>query len=193
MMSQPDQDLFIQFKQGDPNAFRALVELYAPPIYNLALRLLRDAMEAENVAQETFLRVLIARDRVRTDAPIKPYLFRIAVNVCRDRARKYQPLLFADLASPGADDAAVDDLFADDAPALWENLAEQELHACVRDALDALPAHYQTVLTLRFVEELSYQEIAHVLDLPLNTVRTHLRRGKQRLRARMQENERAKK
>jgi len=189
----PEQDLLIRFKQGDPNAFRALVEQYASPIYNLALRLLRDTMEAENVAQETFLRLMTARDRLRTDTPIKPYLLRIAVNVCRDRARKYQPLLFADLAQANADGTGMDEILTDDAPELWENVVEQELHTRVRTALEALPPHYQTVLTLRYVEDLSYQEIAHVLDLPINTVRTHLRRGKQCLRARIQENEQTKK
>ncbi|MBI5301319.1 MAG: sigma-70 family RNA polymerase sigma factor [Chloroflexi bacterium] len=186
-MLAPDQELLVQFKQGDANAFRALVEQYTPPIYNLALRWLRDPMEAENITQETFLRVLTARDRVRVDAPFKPYLFRIAVNACRDRARKRQPLLFADLER--AEELRDDEMFADGASPLWEQLAEQELYARVSDAVNALPPHYQIVITLRYIEELSYEDIAQTLDLPLNTVRTHLRRAKQQLRAHIAENE----
>ncbi len=178
-----EQELLVQFKQGDANAFRALVEQYTPPIYNLALRLLRDSMEAENLTQDTFLRVLNARERIRADLPFKPYVFRIAVNACRDRARKHQPVLFTDLAR--AEEMPDDELFSDHSAPLEDSLAEQELHTRLFNAVETLPHHYQVVITLRYTEELSYEEIAATLDLPLNTVRTHLRRAKKLLRAKL--------
>ncbi|MBI5652513.1 MAG: sigma-70 family RNA polymerase sigma factor [Chloroflexi bacterium] len=186
-MQASDEILLAQFKQGDPRAFRDLVERYTAPLYNLALRLVRDPMEAENVTQETFLRVLLALDRVRLDAPLKPYLFQIAVNVCRDFARKRKPHLFSDLDqlnAPAAEPAS--EAIADDAPMLWEQLEETELRERVRAKFENLPAHYQVVITLRYVEDLSYEEIARALDLPLNTVRTHLRRAKAHLRAQLE-------
>jgi RNA polymerase sigma-70 factor (ECF subfamily) len=181
-MASSDEFLLAQYKQGNLQTFRELVARYTAPIYNLAYRFLRDPMEAENVTQETFLRVVMALERVRLDIPFKPYIFRIAVNLCHDLARKKRPVPFSDLGMPDHD--AIESL-ADDAPALWERLENEELAARVNAALDDLPAPYQTVLMLRYVEDLSYAEIAQTLNLPLNTVRTHLRRAKQQLRAKL--------
>ena len=183
-MASSDEFLLTQFKQGDARAFRELVDRYTPSIYNLAHRLLHDPMEAENVAQETFLRVVVSLDRLRLDVPFKPYLFRIAVNLCRDIGRKKRSLLFTDLDAAARDaDEDASETIADDAPPLWEQLEEEELRAQLRAAMDSLPANYRAVITLRYVEEFSYEEIAQALNLPLNTARTHLRRAKQRLRA----------
>jgi len=179
-----DEILLAQFKRGDARAFRDLVERYTAPLYNLALRLVRDPMEAENVTQETFLRVLATLDRVRLDAPFKPYLFQIAVNVCRDFARKRKPQLFSDLDQLDTEPAS--EAIPDDAPMLWERLQDAELRERVRAKFEHLPAHYQVVITLRYVEDLSYEEIARALSLPLNTVRTHLHRAKAHLRAQLE-------
>ena len=181
-MASSDEFLLTRYKQGDPYAFRELVDRYTAPLYNLAFRFLRDPMEAENVTQETFLRVVTAVERIRLDVPFKPYIFRIAVNLCHDLARKKRPALFTDLDT--REDDTVESL-ADDAPALWEHLEDEELAARVNAAIDDLPAPYQTVLTLRYAEDFSYEEIAQALNLPLNTVRTHLRRAKQQLRAKL--------
>ncbi|MCX7838010.1 MAG: RNA polymerase sigma factor [Anaerolineae bacterium] len=182
-MEPSDELLLSRYKQGDARAFRELMERYAPSIYNLACRFLRDPMEAENVTQETFLRVMLSLGRLRLDLPFKPYLFRIAINLCRDVARKKRVLTFTDLDS--SDDSS-DSNFAYDAPEVWERLTDAELAARVNTALADLPPPYQIVLLLRYGEDLSYEEIAQTLDLPLNTVRTHLRRAKQRLRARLE-------
>ncbi|MEW5721216.1 MAG: sigma-70 family RNA polymerase sigma factor [Chloroflexota bacterium] len=182
-MASSDEFLLTQYKQGNPHAFRELVERYTAPIYNLAYRFLREPMEAENVTQETFLRVITSLERIRLDVPFKPYIFRIAVNLCHDLARKKRPTLFTDLILPGDDPV---EALADDAPALWERLEKDELAARVNAAIDELPAPYQTALTLRYVEDFSYEEIAQALNLPLNTVRTHLRRAKQQLRAKLE-------
>ena len=181
-MASSDEFLLTQYKQGDPRAFRELVDRYTAPIYNLAYRFLRDPMEAENVTQETFLRVVTVVERIRLDVPFKPYIFRIAVNLCHDLARKKRPALFTDLDT--REDDPVGSL-ADDAPELWEHLEDEELAARVNAAMDGLPAPCQTALTLRYTEDFSYEEIAQALNLPLNTVRTHLRRAKQQLRAKL--------
>ncbi|MCL4395691.1 MAG: RNA polymerase sigma factor [Chloroflexi bacterium] len=184
-MAPSDEALLVQFKAGDARAFRTLVDRYSAPIYNVAYRFLRDPMEAENVTQETFLRLVTALGRLRLDTPIKPYLFRVAVNLCRDLARKKHPLLFGDLVAAGREDAGVDEpgeSVPDDAPPLWEHAVAQERWSGLADAVDQLSAIYRTVIVLRYVEEFSYEEIALALDLPINTVRTHLRRAKIRLK-----------
>jgi len=191
-MAPTDEALLIQYKAGDGAAFRTLVERYTVPVYNLAFRFLRDPMEAENVTQETFLRVVSALERMRLDIPFKPYLFQVAINLCRDLGRKRHPVLFSDLNSAvrRADGAAMDEAgeaIEDGAAPLWEYVQEEELRAQLSAAIDTLPLIYQAVITLRYAEEFSYEEIAQALGLPLNTVRTHLRRAKNRLRLKLEQ------
>jgi RNA polymerase sigma-70 factor (ECF subfamily) len=193
LMEPTDEALLNQYKTGDERAFRTLIERYTASLYNLTFRLLRDPMEAENVTQESFLRIVRAVDRIRLDAPFKPYLFRVAVNLCRDLARKKHPVLFSDLNNAtrrddGAERVDASDAIEDDRAPLWERMEEEELRSELRAAIDALPPIYQAVITLRFTEEFSYEEIAQTLDLPLNTVRTHLRRAKKQLRGILEKN-----
>ncbi len=182
-MEPSDEVLLAQYKQGDARAFRTLMERYTAAIYNLAYRFLRDPMEAENVTQETFLRVVTALPSLRLDVPFKPYLFRIAVNLCHDLARKKRPTLFSELDSPDGHNPI--ESLTDPTPDAWERLADAELAARVNQALLDLPVPYQTVLWLRYGEDFTYEEIAQTLGLPLNTVRTHLHRAKHHLRARL--------
>jgi RNA polymerase sigma-70 factor, ECF subfamily len=182
-----DEALLNQYKAGDEHSFRILIERYNAPIYNLAVRFLGDPMEAENVTQETFLRVVMVIDRIQLDSPFKPYLFRVALNLCRDLARKRHPVLFSEMNSAtrqtdGAETVDASEAIADGSPPLWERMEQEELRSRLNAAIDTLPLVYKAVITLRFTEEFSYEEIAQTLDLPLNTVRTHLRRAKDRLR-----------
>lgn len=175
-----DETLVKQFLRGDAAAFAELVTRYTPPIFNLAFRLTDDRAEAENVTQETFLRVYAALPRSRTELAFKPWLFQIAVNLCRDLARKKRPAAFSELGT--ADDPALEESIEDESPLPLDQLEERELEHALGRAVAALPDVYRIVVTLRYTEELSYQEIAAVLKLPVNTVRTHLSRAKARLR-----------
>lgn len=190
-MTPSDEALLTQYKAGDGRAFRTLVDRYTAPIYNLAFRFLRDPMEAENVTQECFLRVITALDRVRLDTPFKPYLFQVAVNLCRDLARKKHPLLFSELdgatrREDGTEAVERSEAIEDGAAPLWERVQDDELRAQLDAAIDTLPMIYQAVITLRYVEEFKYEEIAQTLNLPINTVRTHLRRAKHQLRIKLE-------
>lgn len=180
-MPTSDEILLARYKQGNAHAFRELVERYSSSLYNLAYRLLRDPMEAENVVQETFLRVITSVERVRLDLPFKPYLYRIAVNYCYDLLRAKKEYVIGDLESVGE--------LAEDAPEILERIEKEELQSRLRQAIEILPPQYRTVIVLRYVDEFSYEEIAQVLNLPLNTVRTHLHRAKERLKTSLAESE----
>lgn len=177
-MANSDESLLERYKGGDASAFRELVERYSNSIYNLALRLLRDPMEAENVAQETFLRIIISIDRMRLDLPFKPYLFRIAVNLCYDNLRVKRPLLFSE-------SETVNEI-VEDVPEMVDRIEKDELQAQMRAVIETLPPHYRVVVVLRYNEDFSYEEIAQALNLPLNTVRTHLRRAKEQLKLKLE-------
>ena len=175
-----DQALVAQHLRGDDQAFAALVARYTAPIFNLAFRLTDDRAEAENATQETFLRAYSALPRSRTDLAFKPWLFQIAVNLCRDLARKKRPAVFADLAQE--DESSPEEAIEDETPLPLAQVEERELEKALTRAVADLPEIYRAVVTLRYTEELSYEEIAAVLQLPVNTVRTHLFRAKAMLR-----------
>jgi RNA polymerase sigma-70 factor (ECF subfamily) len=177
-MGNNDESLLARYKEGDVSAFRELVERYSAAIYNLALRLLRDPMEAENVTQEAFLRVIISLDRMRLDLPFKPYLFRIAMNLCFDYLRMKRPVLFSE-------SETVNDI-VEDVPEMIDRIEKDELRSQMHTMIGTLPDHYRAVVVLRYNEDFSYEEIAQALNLPLNTVRTHLRRAKEQLKLKLE-------
>jgi len=179
-MPSSDQALVKASVRGDAQAFAELVARYTAPIFNLAFRLTGDRVEAENVTQEAFLRAYSALPHSRTEMAFKPWLFQIAVNLCRDLARKKRPDAFTDLARE--DEEAPEEKIEDKAPLPLDQIEEHELERALAHAVASLPEVYRAAVTLRYTEELSYEEIAAVLKLPVNTVRTHLFRAKTMLR-----------
>ena len=180
----PSDELLVRrYLRGDVVAFEQLVERYTPALFNLAYRLTQDRGEAEHVVQETFIRALGALKRVRTDQPLKPWLLRITLNLCRSLHHKHRPLTFSDLRVEGEAELEL----PDESPLPHDWAERQETREQVRRAMDKLPPAYRAVLTLRYNEELSYEDIARILELPINTVRTHLFRAKAQLRARLGE------
>lgn len=171
-----DAELVTQHLAGDPHAFSELVKRYTQAIYNVTYRYTGDAQEAENITQETFLRAWNALPRVALDKPLKPYLVKIAVNLCHDWAAQKK------IANEMPFDARREIDFPDEGADPLRSVSEQELYAQVRTKLELLPPLYRTVITLRYTEEMSYDEMAAALDLPINTIRTHLFRAKSRLR-----------
>jgi RNA polymerase sigma-70 factor (ECF subfamily) len=174
-VQETDQDIAVRFLAGDSQAFGELVARYTSAVFNLAYRYTQNRGEAENITQETFLRAWQALPRLSLDRSLKPYLLRIAVNLCHTWAEKHHAARTVDLdgeeenLATGADD-------------VLDRMTEAELRDRLNVAIDQLPPLYRTAVTLRYTEELSYEEIALTLNLPLNTVRTHLRRAKARLR-----------
>lgn len=178
----PSDELLVRrYLRGDASAFEQLVERYTPALFNLAYRLTQDRGEAEHIVQETFIRAMGALGRVRTDLPLKPWLLHIALNLCRTLHHRRHALNFSDLST--AEGAELD--LPDESPLPPDWVEQQETRQQVRRALADLSPAYRAVLTLRYNEELSYEDIARVLGLPLNTVRTHLFRAKAQLRARL--------
>lgn len=181
-MQQSDEELVRRYLQGDTDAFHQLVNRYTQTIYNLAYRYTGDQMEAENIAQDTFLRVYQALPTSRTDLPFKPWILRIAVNLCRDWAKKKRPDLFGEPAGDKEGQHPDIEALVDDRPLPLDRIEAEEMVGMMRQAVMELPESYRLVITLRYTEGLSYQEIAAVRGMPVNTVRTHLFRAKALLR-----------
>lgn len=174
-----EQDLILQARGGDAKAYELLIEDYAPQLYRVVQRMVADPGEAEAIVQETFWRTWQSLSRFREDQPLFPYLVTIASNLVRDTWRKERWLLPDDV----EDEAAQ---LPDDQVSLEQQLEEKELLQSLAEVILDLPAPYRTVIALRYDAGLSYEQIAQTLRLPLNTVRTHLRRAKEALRQKME-------
>jgi len=176
-----ERELLDRARQHDEPAFAALVELYTNPVFRIVRRMVPDRMEAEGIVQETFWRFWQALPRYSPDRPLLPYLATIASNLARDRYRRDRRL--EDVSVEDILEGRSDEADADLEQALDDEKALERLAACVQD----LPFAYRGVISLRYEAGMSYEEIAATLSLPLNTVRTHLRRAKQVLRRKLEE------
>jgi RNA polymerase sigma-70 factor (ECF subfamily) len=173
-VAEDERELVRRSRGGDEDAFARLVERTQSGVYNLLLRMTRDPEEAVDLTQETFLRAWRALPGFRGDARVSTWLYRIAYNVCLNR-RVLDRTALADMA--GAERVA--------SPAHEEPAAvfeRKERRERLLATVDRLPPAYRLVLHLYYWGELTYDEIADVLKLPLGTVKTHLHRAKQALR-----------
>ncbi len=176
-----EQELLERARDHDEPAFAAIVDLYTPVLFRIVRRMVPDTMEAESIVQEAFWRFWQALPRYSADRPLLPYLATIASNLARDRFRRDRRL----------EDVAVEDVLhgqVAEADLDLEGLAddEQTLRRLAQ-AVQALPFAYRAVIALRYEAGMSYDQIAAVLSLPLNTVRTHLRRAREQLRRTLEE------
>lgn len=159
-----DEHLMLEFQQGSRDAFSELFERYREPLYGFFRRRLREPARAEELAQETFLAILKGIERYEPRATFRTYLYAIAFRQLSGEWRRAKRE-----AVPLETDPAIDH---DPDEALWLRRALQQLD----------PAHRE-VLLLREFEQLSYDEIAGVLRIPVNTVRSRLFRGRVELKA----------
>lgn len=173
-------DLVRRARAGDNDAFSRLVLLFTPALYRVVRRLASDDAEAEALVQEAFLRVWRCLSRLQPGKDFFPYLVTIALNLGRDQWRRAQPLDFGGL-------EPVEETLVDAAPGPEEALEEAELMQALEQAVTALPPAYRLAISLRYEAGLDYRQMAEVLELPVNTVRTHLRRAKAHLRASLRE------
>ena len=179
-MEQAEQDLVRRAVEGHADAFDRLVEIHSARLYRLVRRTAPDRGEAEALVQEAWLRAWKYRRRCSTDRPFFPWLASIAVNLARDAWRKRRPSDFADLGE-SVEEVPAEDVSAED------RFEAHEGSLRLSQLLEELRPEWRIVLSLRYDADLEYSEIAAALGVPLNTVRTHLRRAKAALRARLED------
>lgn len=168
---------------GDQDAFAVLVRLHQRQVYALALRMLRDGEEASEATQDVFLAAWQALSGYRGDARLSTWLYRIAYNHClrlagqRKRQAAARLELTAESARAQTPAGALSAHHAAD--------AEREMRETVRDQIANLPPKYRLVVILRHLQDLSYEEIAEVMRVPIGTVKTHLFRARAMLKERL--------
>ena len=184
----PDDPEWIEaLKRGEAAAFRVLIERHQRSVYQICLRLMNDRAEAEDMAQETFIRASQAMEHFRGEASMNTWLYRIAINLCKNRIaylkrRAHQfhdhlPKLEETRGDTWQNRARPDDVLGTPDEVAEGNEAQRLINA----ALQALPESLRAVLTLRDLEGLSYQEIVEVLNIPLGTVKSRLHQARLQL------------
>lgn len=166
-----DADLLVAHLAGDAQAFSALVRRYERPVYRLALRYARDADEAEDLAQRTFLRVLAHAGDLRPGQPFAAYLFRIAANLCKNHLRDRARLVFGLPLEAAAPDAG----------ASPDALEAQQRRSKMREALARLPQRQRQVVSLRVDAELPFAQIAEALGITENNAKVNFHYAVKRL------------
>jgi RNA polymerase sigma-70 factor (ECF subfamily) len=172
-------------QKGDQIAFAELVELYKDKLYNLSFRMLGNPHDAEEMAQEAFLRAYANLKKYDSRRKFSTWLYRIATNCCIDRLRKKKAAYSLD--SP-LDEEEGSDLYAvipSQETLVEEKVVKRESRLELQGAIEQLPPAYRAVVILKYIEDLSLQEISEVLSVPVATVKTRLHRGREALRSYM--------
>jgi RNA polymerase sigma-70 factor (ECF subfamily) len=177
-----DQELVRQLRAGEETAYEALLECFQQPVYNLALRLLNDPGDASDVVQEVFLKIFRNVRHFRLQSSLKTWIYRITVNEAHNQRRWFfrhrsrevglddEPEAFRSRALPEGTQSPFDYAF------------DREKHVLIENALARINPLFREVVVLRDIEDLSYEEIADVLQISLGTVKSRIMRGREALR-----------
>jgi len=181
-MVEPSPGLIRAAQHGEVDALDELVRQQQHYVYSVAMSVLRNPADAADLTQEAFIRLFRALSTYRGETKFTTWLYRLVVNLCLDELRRRKPVGSLDLTASDADEAPAASV-PDDDPLVdpVEVARRSELAAEMRAALDELEPAQRLALTLYYLNELKYEEIAAATGWPLNTVKSHLRRGKQRL------------
>jgi RNA polymerase sigma-70 factor (ECF subfamily) len=178
-----DAALVARARQGDQAAFEQLVRKHQRYAFNVAYRVLQDTAEAEDATQEAFVRAWRGLPGFRGQSRFTTWLYRIIYNLCLNRLPKLRHELLQ--VEP------LEDMLDDSTPSPPDLFETQEQMTFLHAELERMPKKYRLVLSLRYLQHLSYEEIATALDVPMGTVKTHIHRARRLLadRARQWEEE----
>jgi RNA polymerase sigma-70 factor, ECF subfamily len=186
LSSLSDPAVVEQARTGSEAAYRELLTRYERPVFSLIFRMVRDRETAEDLSQETFIKVLNNLDRYSPEFKFSSWLFKIANNITIDHLRRRQVDTISIEGAPDAVTAerakatAISVVSGGESP--LEELESRELGVQIEKAIAKLRPEYRACIILRHVEDYSYDEIAEIVKLPLGTVKTYIHRARQELR-----------
>ena len=170
---EPTERLLVAHREGDRDAFSQLVERYRRPVFGYLVRCGIAEADRDDLFQEIFLKIHQRADQYDTARPLHPWLFTVVANTVRTYLRK-QKLRSTFVWEPAPD-------IKDDAPDAESLASAQQTKAWLERAIHALPMPQREVLILATIETLPLKDIASILEMPINTVKTHVRRARMRL------------
>jgi RNA polymerase sigma-70 factor (ECF subfamily) len=170
-----DKELLAMVKAGNMPSFTALVDRYKVRLFNLIYRMLQNREEAEDILQETFLRVFKERESYDPTFAFSTWIYTIALNLCRNELKRKKRFKFFGI-----------DLIKDDRRYAVETKANPgSVSSTLEKAIASLPVKYRTVFLLREVNQLSYEEMSESLSIPLGTVKSRVNRARLMLRKKL--------
>ncbi|MEK6609812.1 MAG: sigma-70 family RNA polymerase sigma factor [Gemmatimonadota bacterium] len=186
LQSITDQEVVALARAGKEAAYRELLRRYERPVFSLIYRMVRDRELAEDLAQESFVKVLNALDSYQPEYKFSSWIFKIANNAAIDHLRRREIVTLSLDGAPGArtaDEVEATALQAvDRSESALDELEAKELGTSIEQAIARLRPEYRACILLRHVEGRAYEEIAATLDLPLGTVKTYIHRARHELR-----------
>ncbi len=186
LAAKTDQEIVALARAGHEAAYRELIRRYERPLFSLLFRMVRDRELAEDLAQETFIKVLNAIESYRPEYKFSSWIFKIANNAAIDHLRRRELDTLSLEGSPHAETADAIEATALQIGARQESpldeVAARELGGQIEAAIAQLRPEYRSCILLRHVEGRAYEEIAEILSLPLGTVKTYIHRARHELR-----------
>ena len=179
-----------ELKAGSEEAFEWLIAHYNQPVYSLVYRLLDDPSDAADTTQEVFIKVFRGIRNFKADSSLKTWIYRIAVHEASNHRRWWFRHKVRETSiehAVGGEDSTlgIKDVLVDEGKSPLQNAYDEELRTRVETELKALTEPYRTTVILRDIEELSYEQIAEVMQTSLGTVKSRLVRGREALRKRL--------
>ncbi|GGG26648.1 ECF RNA polymerase sigma factor SigW [Lysinibacillus alkalisoli] len=171
-----------QVLKGDQSAFADIVSLYQGRLYQVCYRMLGNKQEAEDITQEAFVRAYTNLHTFDQNRKFSTWIYRIATNLCIDRIRKKKPDYYLDAEVAGTEGLNMYSQIAASEPLPVQQVEEMELQERIQYEISRLSDKYRTIIVLKYIEELSLQEISEIVDMPVGTVKTRLHRGREALR-----------
>ena len=186
-MENSDTDLMLRLKNGEQDALRELVERHKLSVLNLCMRFTGNRNDAEDLAQEVFIKIFQAAPRYEVKASFTTWLYRITVNLCMNHQRRKKILHFFSLNHKKESGFQIEErtpeFAVDDQPDT--EFERKELQQFVQNAIQSLPESQKTVLILYRYHDLSYKEIAETLETTVSAVESRLHRAKENLKKRL--------
>jgi RNA polymerase sigma-70 factor (ECF subfamily) len=184
-----DMALVSALREGAEEAYETLLLRFQQPVYNLALRLLNDPTDASDVVQEVFLKVFRNVGHFRGQSSLKTWIFRIAINEAHNQRRWFFRHRHREV---GMEDEQEDarcqaDVLADAGQSPFDYVFDQEKQVLIEDALGRINPTFRSAVVLRDITDLSYEEIAEILQVSLGTVKSRILRGREALRQELQD------
>ncbi len=190
--SQEESAIVAELKAGSEAAYAWLIGEFQQPVYGLVYRIVNDPADAADTTQDVFLKVFRGMKQFHGESSLKTWIYRIALHEAANRRRwwfrhkaKETPIEPADPDAPGIGEHAMQVALTDRADSPFDSVAHREVQLRVGEELQKVPEPYRTTLILRDLEEMSYEEIAEVLEISLGTVKSRLTRGREALRQRL--------
>ena len=177
-----DKELILRFQQGDELAYVELVNRYRDRLINFVFRFVGSFEEAEDIVQDTFVKLYQKKDYYRPISEFSTWIFTIASNLAKTEPRKRKRRKVSYLSQIGMQEKDFDIPVEDTTD---EETVGEYTESQIQDAIQSLQLHFRTALILRDIEELSYEEISKILDVPLGTIKSRINRARLQLQEKL--------